>query len=273
MKRFLFSVLLVLASFPALAAPDPSPWKQPNAIIIPDPYSANAFDFERAFADPKIKGVILKGASGLKIDPAVYDRAREAKRLGIPFGVYLLGLSPSPQRPSLDANAQADFLVKIGHDTGASLLALDIEGLRPNDISIPDVARVVERVYQLTGRYPVLYMNGAVAKAIAQANDGASIFARTPLWIAGTRRFVGNRVWPTFALWQFGAEWDCPDAIIKDAKRRKISRYTACLPYRQYPVAGSQFDLDINVLNGGNAEFEALFGLHSSSVPVAGSPQ
>lgn len=251
---------------------DPEPWKRPDAIIIPDPYYQNAFDFDRALADPKIKAVILKAASGLSIDPALRDRARIARQRGIPFGIYLLGVSAgTPRKPGTDPIAQADLLVRLGRELGATFLALDIEDQRPTDMSLDDAARFVARVHDQTERYPAFYGNKKVANAVAARFGADSIFAKSPLWIAGTKPFAGNRVWPSFAIWQFGAEWDCPDAVKQDARRRKTSLYRACAPYRRYPVAGSEYDLDINVLNGGSAELEALFGSRSSPSPTSGA--
>ena len=89
--------------------------------------------------------------------------------------------------------------------------------------------------------------------------------------MAGTKRFTGNRVWHDFALWQFGAEWDCPDWVLAKAKKEKKSRFTLCLPYRQYPVAGSEYDLDINYLNGGQFALNALFA--SPPSPTAGGQE
>lgn len=264
----LSAIMAATAATTAAATLDPQPWKRADAIIIPDPYAQNAFDFDRAFADPKIKAVILKAASGLTVDSAVRQRARAAREKGIPFGLYLLGVSPPARgKPGGDALAQADLLVSLGRELGATFLALDIEDQRPSDMSFDDAARFIARVQQQTGRYPALYGNKKVANAIAAHFDAASVFAKTPLWVAGTKPFTGNRIWPSYAIWQFGAEWDCPDAVKKDAIRRKLSLYRACAPYRQYPVAGSEYDLDINVLNGGAAELERLFGAPASPPP------
>ena len=239
------------------------PWNRADAVIIPDPYEGNRFDFGHSFADPKIKAVILRGAQGLRVDGKVRERAAEATARGVRFGIYLLGLSGTPHtnqqgrsRPGVDAIEQADLLVKLGRETGATLLALDIEGTAPNFMSLPDAARFIQRVKDATGRYPAFYTSGGVASSVARRYDASSVFAQAPLWIAApSAPFAGNRVWPRYALWQFGAEWDCPKAI-----RARPNRYEACKPYSRYPVAGSDYDLDVNLLNGGTAELEALFG-------------
>lgn len=274
MLKAIVAAALLFAAQASAAPLDPATWKQPDAIIIPDPFSGNPFHFDQAFADPKIKAVILKAASGLQIDPALKDRAEEAKRRQIPFGIYLLGLSSSKPGYGASPESQADYLLSLGLKTGATMLALDIE---PNegDISLVEASRFIARFHDKdpAGRYPIVYTNKAVALKIAQQFDATSIFAKRQLWIAGTKRFAGNRVWASFVLWQFAAEWDCPDAVLKEAKRNKISRFKACLPYRQYPVAGSEYDLDINVVNGGQAEYEALFGSKPVSPLVPGPAQ
>ena len=110
------------------------PWSGPDAIIVPDPYEGNAFDFDKAFADKKVKAAIFRAAQGLTVDTAVMLAPKEAKRRGIPFGIYLLGMSAQPWRDSKgklqagqDPIAQADLLVKSAGETGANMLALDIE--------------------------------------------------------------------------------------------------------------------------------------------------
>jgi len=262
MKCFI-AFFLFFSSTCTIAQTAAGPWKDPSAIIIPDPYEGNKFDFDLALSDPKIRGVILRGAQGLTIDNKLRERADQARRRGIRFGIYTLGLSSKPYtdskgrpRPGIDPIAQADLLVALGKETGATLLALDIEGLSTNFMSLEDAARFIEHVRNLTGRYPLFYSNGDVAGGVAKRYDSSSIFAKAPLWIAApSGAFSGNRVWPRYALWQFGAEWDCPRPI-----RARKDRFTACKPYRRYPVAGSDFDLDVNLLNGGDDAFDALFG-------------
>lgn len=249
----------------------PGPWSNPDAIIVPDPYEGNAFDFDKAFADKKVKAVIFRAAQGLTVDKAVYARAKEAKQRGIPFGIYLLGMSSQPWtgaggkvHSGLDPIAQADLLVKIGHETGANALALDIEGLKSPFMSPSDAERAITRIHARSNpqRYPLFYANKSTAAGYAKLYDANSVFAHTPLWLAGLPGYTANRIWANYALLQFGAEWDCA-AFLKqfpENERRKYATQANCGRYTRYPIAGSRYDLDVNVLRGGPAQLAALFG-------------
>lgn len=249
---------------------DPGPWNRPEAIIVPDPYAPNHFDFEKAFADPKIKGIILKAVGGLLVDTKVYARASEAKRRGIRFGVYLLGMSSKPWKdrkgvlqPGRDPIAQADCVVAIARATGASFIALDIEGMGGRFMAPADAAKAIARIEQRSSphRYPLFYASKNTVKGYAKLNDSKSIFAKTQLWLAGLPGYKGNRLWPDYALLQFGAEWDCDEFLAQFPKdeRPQWRAQKNCGRYTRYPVAGSFFDLDINYLNGGADRLDALF--------------
>lgn len=249
----------------------PGPWSKPEAVIVTDPYAGNEFDFGKVFSDPKVKAVILKAAEGTKVDSAVYVRAAEARHRNIPFGVYLLGMSSKPwkgrdgvMRAGQDTIAQADLLVKIAHDTHANLLAIDIEGMGGRFMSPADAAAAAARIEQRSAprRYPLFYSNKSTVRSYAELYGSDSVFARMPLWLAGLPGYTPNRIWRDYALLQFGAEWDC-DAFLGQfpvGEQKKHANQDNCGRYSRYPIAGSRYDLDVNLVNGGPDGLKALFG-------------
>jgi GH25 family lysozyme M1 (1,4-beta-N-acetylmuramidase) len=117
-----------------------------------------------------------------------------------------------------------------------NLIALDIESTK--DISLENARKFSLRIKEKTGRWPVLYANNQVVKEISEKYRNDSVFRNMPLWYARFKTVVTDfprTVWPTYAIWQFSCEINCP-------KKDK----SGCL----YNVPGTQNDMDINVYNG-----------------------
>jgi len=119
------------------------------------------------------------------------------------------------------------------------LIALDIDGIDETKHMSFDEARVfIKHIREKTGRYPFVYANNLVTKAIADRYDEDDIFARTHLWYARFKRTVTDfpaGTWKTYTLWQFSSEINC-----------QADNRAACL----YTVPGTEYDMDVNVFNG-----------------------
>jgi len=113
-----------------------------------------------------------------------------------------------------------------------------------------DEARVfIKRIKEKTGRYPLIYANNEVTKAISEHYGADEIFAKTRLWYARFRRNVKDfpqRTWMTYALWQFSSEQNCSSA-----------NRPACL----YTVPGTEYDMDVDVFNGTTDELKRQWPL------------
>ena len=231
----------------APAAPVPlsgefqSPWMDPSAALVIDPYWMNSIDWEQLATDRRVAGVIHKATQGKVVDKLYAARRVEARRRGYLWGSYHLATPGDPV-------GQADFYldtVKPGED---EVIALDLEGLDPcRFMSIGDARRFIERIVERTGRYPLLYANNSVVREIVRDYGPDSVFARCPLWFARPGSVLTGfpkGFWPTYALWQFSSEQNC-----------KPPGKGACL----YRVAGTRSDMDVNVFFGTVDELRACW--------------
>lgn len=200
------------------------PWKDPKAALIIDPFFDNPIEWEKLSSEKRVVAVIHKATIGTdEIDPAYFERKREAKRRGYLWGSYHWGLPGNPAK-------QADFYIDTVKPAADELIALDLEDVAsPKFMNASEALVFIKRVKERLGRYPVLYTNHASAALISEKFRNTD-FVNTPLWYA---RFIGKvdnfptGVWPTYTLWQFSSE-------IK----------------HQLRVAGTRRDMDINVFNG-----------------------
>ena len=120
------------------------------------------------------------------------------------------------------------------------MLALDLESDDATKRMSFDEARTfINRIKEKTGRYPIVYANNQVTKAIAEEYGADEVFARTRLWYARFKPrvtdFPEGAPWKTYTLWQFSSEVNCDPA-----------NRGACL----YTVPGTAYDMDVDVFNG-----------------------
>ena len=270
---------LVLAAPLIAQSVDPSPWTKQDAIIIPEPFSGNDFDFESAFKDVRLKAIVLKAGQGDRDDGKVlYSRAAEATRRGIPIGLYFWGVSTKEwtstrkvrgtaiptYHAGVPVRQQVRRFLTIASKIGPGLMALDLEGVNDGRhdtgiISLSDAERFVALLRKCTERDPALYSSQSTMKTVAAKFGPTSAFAHTPLWLAGpTIHFAPNPLWSDYVLWQFGAEWDCNPYRPK-SEWDKID-YRKCDAHARYPVGGSHYDLDIDLYRGEADRLHELFG-------------
>jgi GH25 family lysozyme M1 (1,4-beta-N-acetylmuramidase) len=246
----MFIGIAAFAAGPAKANPLNEPWLDQSRAIVIDAYEHNAINWVEMTADKRITAFIGKASDGdgepwTCSDPEVttevcrlkfrrYFVAQElyqtrralAKALGLKWGSYHLGRKGDPV-------AQADHYLASAKPSPDEVMALDIEGLDDKWMSLADAGRFVERIHEKTGRYPMLYVNGSVARHIAVNRGQHRLLSRLPLWYARFNTEIeghfpkGN--WDAYAMWQFSATPNCN-------KRR--------CPYR---VPGAPTDIDVNV--------------------------
>lgn len=214
------------------------PWSKEKYPIIIDAYQGNDIDFNKLVTDKRVVGIIHKASQGLTIDKKYATRREEAAEKGLLFASYHLGTN-------LDPIEQADFYIKNVKDKRHQPMALDIEDIGGNNISLQNAEKFIKRIYERTGKYPFVYVNNKVFNEINLKYTKKSVFAKCPLWYA---RFVtelprlNNKVWDKVTVWQFSCELNC-------------KKTGDCL----YNVPGTAFDMDINAFNGSLAELQLLW--------------
>jgi lysozyme len=216
---------------------DISVWQHPDG---------KAIDFAQLKSEYDISFVIIKGSDG---GTRGNDNAKTwfpidsagARAQGLVVGAYHYALPGNLDRNTItDAKLQAQraVLQAEGAKVGDLPLTLDLEEL-PCGWTITRLAKwtlaFLEEVELLTGRVPMIYVNGTF---VARMQDAGVDLSRYPLWIAKWGPKLGtdpkeNRIWNNnWTIWQFTADG-------------KISAVPS----------GST---DLNVFNGTKAEFEAF---------------
>jgi lysozyme len=209
-----------------------SPWKNPNIAIAIDPFEGNPIDWDLLATDKRVVAIIHRATIGDRADKKYAERKIEAKKRGYKWGAYHLGKPGDPIK-------QADFFLGIVKPEKDDLLALDLESTDATKHMSFDEARIfIKRVAEKTGRYPIVYANNLVTKAITEQFGTTDVFSRVPLWYARFKSSVTDfpkGTWPTYTLWQFSSEINC-----------SASDRGACL----YTVPGTDYDMDVDVFNG-----------------------
>jgi len=215
------------------------PWTDQNTAIILDPYQGNSINWDKVATDTRVVAVIHRGTIGLREDTLYKTRRDEAKSQGYKWGSYHLG------KPG-DPIAQADFYLATIAPSDDEVMALDIESLdEDRDMNLADARRFLQYIREKTGRYPMLYGNHAVVKAISEKFPHDEVFSKAPLWYARFKSQVTDfptATWGTYTLWQFSSEINCTPA-----------QPEKCL----YRVPGTETDMDVNVYRGTVADLKA----------------
>ncbi|TRX39235.1 glycoside hydrolase family 25 protein [Flavobacterium restrictum] len=212
------------------------PWDNKDFPIIIDPYHGNKIVFEKLITDKRVMGIIHKASEGLVADSKYVSRCKITKTNHLLFASYHLGNLVDPIK-------QADFYLNIIKNNLNQPMAIDIEDYEldvknPKKPYMPlaNAEKFINRIYEKTKKYPIVYVNNKVFKEINLEYNQNSVFAKCPLWYA---RFVitlpnlNNKVWRKVSLWQFSSEINC-------------TKTGNCW----YNIPGTDFDIDINVFNG-----------------------
>lgn len=230
----LIALLLACSSHLAFAqSPEfNEPWKNPKIALAIDPFEGNDINWDELATDTRLVAIIHRATIGDRTDRKYAERKIEAKKRGYKWGAYHFGKPGDPIK-------QADFFLDTVRPEKDDLIALDLESEDATKHMSFDKARVfMKRIREKTGRYPLVYANNLVTKAIAEQFGQDDVFAQTHLWYARFKRAVTDfpaGTWKTYALWQFSSELNCTAA-----------NRPACL----YTVPGTEYDMDVDVYNG-----------------------
>lgn len=250
MLRNLLSIALLIffsAVAPAQSPEFNEPWKNPHIALAIDPYEGNDIDWEQLATDKRVVAIIHRATIGGRADRKYAERKIEAKQRGYKWGAYHYGKPGDPIK-------QADFFLATVQPEQDDLLALDLESTDFDKHMSFDEARIfINHIKEKTGRYPFVYANNLVTKAIADQLGVDDVFAKTHLWYARFKRSVNDfpgGAWKTYTLWQFSSEMNCAPTA-----------RAACL----YTVPGTGYDMDIDVFNGSVAELRSRWPFSSSN--------
>jgi lysozyme len=226
----LFASLLLVAF--AQSPEFNEPWKNPRIAIAIDPFEGNEIDWDKLATDTRVVAIIHRATIGDRRDRKYAARRDEAKKRGYKWGAYHFGKPGNPIK-------QADFFLETVKPTADDLIALDLESTdATKDMSFDEARAFIKRIKEKTGRYPLIYANNLVTKAITDQYGANDVFAKTLLWYARFKRTVTDfpaGTWKSYTLWQFSSELNC------SAENR-----SACL----YTVPGTEYDMDVDVYNG-----------------------
>lgn len=178
--------------------------------------------------------IICKATEGVGYtDPSCDAHYQRAKAQGKLLGVYHFA------RPGYnDPIAEADWFVsQIKGYIGEAILILDWEVEATWNVGW--AKRWLDRVYELTGVKPMIYMSGSVVNA----NDWSSVVAGDyGLWIAywpneyqygqgwptdPSQMTYGIGAWPFWAIWQFSSRNGTLDCDVAQMDREGWMKYAA----------------------------------------------
>ena len=246
MKKSLRVIAAILACSSIVAfaqSPEFSePWKNPKVALAIDPYERNEIDWDQLATDARVVAIIHRATIGNRADRKYVERRDEAKKRGYKWGAYHFG------RPG-DPIKQADFFLETVEPEKDDLIALDLESTDAKDMSLDEARVFIKRIKEKTGRYPFVYANNDVTKAISEQYGSDDVFAKTHLWYARFKRNVTDfpqGTWKTYTLWQFSSEQNCAAA-----------NRPACL----YTVPGTEYDMDVDAYNGTIEELRSKWPL------------
>lgn len=234
MRTLLVIASILACSFSALAQSSEfnEPWKNPKVALAIDPFEGNDIDWDELATDRRVVAIIHRATIGDRRDRKYAGRRDEAKKRGYKWGAYHLGKPGNPIQ-------QADFFLDTVKPHKDDLIALDLESEdSTKHMSFADARIFIKRIKEKTGRYPVIYANNNVTKVISEQYGMDDVFAKTHLWYARFKKTVTDfpqGTWKTYSLWQFSSELNCTSA-----------NRSACL----YTVAGTEYDMDVDVYNG-----------------------
>ncbi len=250
--KTLLVIFLLVSRANAAFAQSPEfnqPWKNPNIAITIDPFEGNPIDWAQLATDKRVVAIIHRATIGFRVDTKYAPRKVEAKKRGYKWGAYHFGKPGDPIK-------QADFFLETVKPEKDDLIALDLDGLDATKHMNFEEARVfIDRIKEKTGRYPFVYANNQVTKAIADAYGKDDLFARTHLWYARFKPTVTDfpaGTWKTYTIWQFSSEINCTAA-----------NRSACL----YTVPGTEYDMDVNVYNGTIEELKLKWPFDKEAQP------
>jgi hypothetical protein len=230
------------------------PWKDPSVALAIDPFERNDIDWDLLATDKRVVAIIHRATTGNRVDRKYAARRAEAKRRGYKWGAYHMG------KPG-DPIGQADFFLKTAKPTADDLMALDLESVEEKGyMSLTEARIFINRIKRKTGRYPLVYANNDVTRAINNQYGANDLFGKTRLWYARFKRSITDfpkGTWENYTLWQFSSEQNC-----NPGKRSRCP----------YTVPGTEYDMDIDVYRGTIADLKKNWPLDQASARANDKP-
>lgn len=145
-----------------------------------------------------IIGVIHKATQGLGTPDAKYKARRvAARKIDLLWGAYHFGTDD-------DGVAQADNFLEAAGDTTDMVLCLDFEKDpgRPSSMNLDEARAFVNRIHDVTGRYPVFYSGDFIKERLGEKID--PVLSKCWFWLAqyGSNAEVPPN-WSKWTLWQY----------------------------------------------------------------------
>ncbi len=112
-------------------------------------------------------------------------------------------------------------------------------------MDVAEALEFIEYVYDRTGKIVVIYANHSTTLDLNSKAKNNELIKRAPFWYARFRENIPTfptGIWNTYFLWQFSSEINC-------------SKTGSCL----YNVAGTRYDMDVNVFPGTVSELKSLW--------------
>jgi GH25 family lysozyme M1 (1,4-beta-N-acetylmuramidase) len=199
----------------------------------------------------KVQFVFIRAVSGVRPDSTLEYNVREARRTGVPYGLYYVPVW------SADWQKQAAVHIQVEKALGGQLPpVMDLE--RHYSLSPAELGQIVVK-------WMVLVEKGVQKEMMIYTGPGfynprivdTNVLWRRKLWVAhwDVPRPTLPEEWrkrgQTWILWQYSAD-----------QNRKASEYGVPPPPEADP------DLDLNHFNGDAAAFEAAFGIKPKPFPL-----
>ena len=219
--------------------------------------------------------LIARSAKGPLLDDKFGDFLKSANREGMMIGAYhyvTMDQSPRYQAESFVKRVRA--IAKAKGLSGQRLLLVGDFDTK----STPDrLVSFITRIHQLTGVYPVTYLENSDAlraRMNAASESQKSIIRRSPYWLAlynpkGTERTMAKvgqltpdkltqvyGVWNSWAMWQYGG------VIWENGASRSKNFNSAAWKSPTY-LGDLAMPMERNVFNGSMSELKAFWNRHS----------
>ncbi|MGE9269051.1 MAG: GH25 family lysozyme [Verrucomicrobiales bacterium] len=222
--------------------------------------------------------LIARSAKGPVHDPKFADFIQSAHRQGMLIGAYhFVTLDQSPTRQAENFVAHVRAAARARGIRGTRLLL--VGDFDTN--STPDrLVDFITRVHQLTGVYPVTYLENSDqlrARLSAARPEQKALIRRSPYWLAlyspkGTERTMAYTstltpdsltklygIWPTWAMWQYGGVvWENGKSSPKhyDTPAWRSPRYFGNMAH----------PMERNVFKGSPEDLQRFWQAHSISL-------
>ncbi len=164
-------------------------------------------------------GLIARCAKGAELDHKCADFLAGADRQGLLLGsyYYLLPGSSTTHHAHRFTNRLRDIKASRGLRADRILLVADID----TRCSAAETVAFVSKIKQLTGKYPVVYLENSdiIRRSLNNATPSQkSVLRKCPYWLALYSNTHANLttpqelteasgIWSTWCMWQYGGVW------------------------------------------------------------------